>query len=63
MTEIKKEYEKTISKIDIQLKTPSNVGNIKGELDSIPKDFATLDFPCDELADKFVIPTKKTKLE
>jgi len=61
MTEIKKEYEKIISKIDVQLKNPSNAGNVKGEVDSIPRDFATLDFPCDETANKF-IPIKKTKV-
>ena len=55
--------DKTISKMNVDLKNPSNAGNIKGEIDSIPRDFATLDFPCDELANQFTIPIKKTKVE
>ncbi len=48
---------------DIQLKTPKNSGNIVNTVDDTPRDFATLDKVCDELADKFVMPTKKTRLE
>ena len=35
--------------------------NIKNTVDDIPKDFAVLDAPCDELANKIGHGNKKTK--
>ena len=55
--------DKTLSKIDqSQLSVNSTEFNAKDELESLPRDFAILDFPCDERYGK-PNSIKKTKVE
>jgi hypothetical protein len=49
--------------INAKLKNPKNAGNVKGELNSLPKDFATLDFPCDITSQLTENPKRKTKVD
>ena len=52
MSNKKIDEDKTISKMNVDLKKPSNAGNIKNTVDDIPRDFAVLDKVVDTITDK-----------
>ena len=49
--------------MNVELKNPQNAGNIKNNVDDLPRDMAKLNFPCDETANQIGHGNKKTKVK